>query len=138
MQTGCDLQPKVLSFPDSVGDFISARYPALLADPNVYPEIYNSAVTDYGVYASPELYGSDTTDDYVFYASVDDYIVPPQMTDADVGEEDRESWSQTYQVHSQVRDHRRPAHRGHSRRQKHPEGTASAVPDGYLQKRDQR
>ena len=87
VQTGCDLRPRVLSFPDSVGGFISERYPALLADPDKYPEIYNSAVTDYGVYASPELYGSDTTDDYVFYASVDDYIVPPQMTDADVGED---------------------------------------------------
>ena len=77
----CDLQPKIMSLPDSVGDFISARYPALLADPNVYPEIYNSAVTDYGVYASPELYGTAATDDYVMYASVDDYIIPPQVTE---------------------------------------------------------
>ncbi len=76
--TACDLRPKIMSLPDSVGEFISDRYPALLADPNVYPEIYNSAVTDYGVYASPELYGTDTSDDYVVYASVDDYIVPPQ------------------------------------------------------------
>lgn len=86
-QTGCDLQPKVLSFPDSVGDFISARYPALLADPDKFPEIYNSAATDYGVYAAPELYGTDTTNDYVMYASVDDYIVPPQITNPDVGAE---------------------------------------------------
>ena len=77
-QTACDLQPKISSLPDSVGDFISDRYPALLADPYAQPEIYNSAVTDYGVYASPELYGTETTDDYVMYASVDDYIVPPQ------------------------------------------------------------
>ncbi|MBQ5699910.1 MAG: M23 family metallopeptidase [Alphaproteobacteria bacterium] len=84
MQTACDLQPKVLSFPDSVGDFISARYPALLADPNANPEIYNSAAMDYGVYASPELYGSATNDEYVMYASVNDYILPPQMTDVDV------------------------------------------------------
>ena len=84
-QTGCDLQPKVLSLPDSVGDFISARYPALLADPDKFPEIYNSAATDYGVYAAPELYGTDTTNDYVMYASVDDYIVPPQITNVDVG-----------------------------------------------------
>ncbi len=76
--TACDLKPKIMSLPDSVGEFISDRYPALLADPNVYPEIYNSAVTDYGVYASPELYGTDTSNDYVVYASVDDYIVPPQ------------------------------------------------------------
>ncbi|MBR2286389.1 MAG: peptidoglycan DD-metalloendopeptidase family protein [Alphaproteobacteria bacterium] len=75
---GCDLQPKITALPDTVGDFISARYPALLADPNTQPEIYNSAATDYGVYAAPELYGTGvTTDDYVLYASVDDYIVPP-------------------------------------------------------------
>lgn len=77
---GCDLQPKILSLPDSVGDFISQRYPALLADPNAQPEIYASAATDYDIYASPDLYGSDVSsyDDYVMYASVDDYIVPPQ------------------------------------------------------------
>ena len=86
-QTACDLQPKVVSFPDSVGDFISARYPALLADPNHYPEIYNSAATDYGVYASPQLYGTYSGDDYVMYASVDDYIIPPQVADVDVGAE---------------------------------------------------
>lgn len=86
-QTGCDLQPKVVSLPDSVGDFISARYPALLADPDKFPEIYNSAATDYGVYAAPELYGTDTTNDYVMYASVDDYIVPPQITNPDMGAE---------------------------------------------------
>ena len=74
----CDLQPKIVSFPDTVGDFISARYPALLADPETQPEIYNSAVTDYGVYASPTLYGSVENADYVEYASVNDYIVPPQ------------------------------------------------------------
>lgn len=74
----CDLQPKIMSLPDSVGEFISARYPALLADPETQPEIYNSAATDYGVYASPELYGSVDNDDYVVYASVDDYIIPPQ------------------------------------------------------------
>lgn len=75
-QTACDLKPKIQSLPDSVGDFISARYPALLADPNLNPEIYNSAVTDYGVYASPELYGSDSDDDYVLYSSLDDYVAP--------------------------------------------------------------
>ena len=74
---GCDLHPRILALPDSVGDFISERYPALLADPVTEPDIYNSAATDYGVYASPELYGSSTTDDYVLYASVNDYIVPP-------------------------------------------------------------
>ncbi len=82
-QTACDLQPKVLSFPDSVGDFISARYPALLADPDTYPEIYNSAATDYGVYASPNLYGAETNDEYVVYASVDDYVLPVQDVEAD-------------------------------------------------------
>lgn len=81
MIVGCDLQPKIVSLPDTVGEFIIARYPALLADPNTQPEIYNSAASDYGVYASPELYGSVGTDDYVMYASVDDYIVPPQSTD---------------------------------------------------------
>ena len=74
----CDLQPKIKSLPDTVGEFITARYPTLLADPTTQPEIYNSAATDYGVYASPELYGSSSVDDYVLYSSVDDYIVPPQ------------------------------------------------------------
>lgn len=78
----CDLQPKIVSLPDSVGDFISARYPALLADPETQPEIYNSAAIDYGVYASPNLYGAVENEDYVEYASVDDYIVPPQYEDA--------------------------------------------------------
>lgn len=73
----CDLQPKIMSLPDSVGDFISQRYPALLADPTSQPEIYNSAATDYGVYASPQLYGTADNTDYVLYASVNDYIVPP-------------------------------------------------------------
>ena len=76
----CDLQPKILSLPDDVGDFIASRYPALLADPETQPEIYNSAATDYGVYASPELYGAPRGDDYVTYASVDDYIVPPEQS----------------------------------------------------------
>lgn len=84
MIVGCDLQPKIVSLPDTVGEFITARYPALLADPNTQPEIYNSAASDYGVYASPELYGSVGTDDYVMYASVDDYIVPPQGGTDDV------------------------------------------------------
>ncbi len=83
--SGCDLQPKIVSLPDSVGDFISTRYPALLADPDTQPEIYNSAATDYGMYASPELYGTDSTyDDYVLYASINDYIVPPQTYDMSV------------------------------------------------------
>ncbi|MBQ8255943.1 MAG: LysM peptidoglycan-binding domain-containing M23 family metallopeptidase [Alphaproteobacteria bacterium] len=88
-QTACDLQPKISSLPDSVGDFISDRYPALLADPYAQPEIYNSAVTDYGVYASPELYGTDTNDEYVMYASIDDYVVPPQNEESmiDAGSE---------------------------------------------------
>ena len=74
----CDLQPKITALPDTVGEFITARYPALLADPTTQPEIYNSAATDYGVYVAPELYGTGaTTDDYVLYSSVDDYIVPP-------------------------------------------------------------
>ena len=78
--SGCDLQPKIVTLPDAVGDFISARYPALLADPNTSPEIYASAATDYGIYASPNLYGTETAaaSDYVTYASVDDYIIPPQ------------------------------------------------------------
>jgi len=73
----CDLQPKIASIPDSVGMFIEDRYPALLADPETQPEIYNSAATDYGVYASPELYGSSNVNDYVLYASVDDYVLVP-------------------------------------------------------------
>ena len=78
MAAGCDLQPRIVSLPDSVGDFISTRYPALLADPETEAEIYNSAATDYGVYASPELYGSVESDDYLLYASVDDYVLGPQ------------------------------------------------------------
>lgn len=74
----CDLQPKIASIPDDIGMFIEDRYPALLADPETQPEIYNSAVTDYGVYASPELYGSSSMDDYVLYASVDDYVLVPE------------------------------------------------------------
>ena len=74
----CDLQPKISSIPDDIGMFIEDRYPALLADPETQPEIYNSAVTDYGVYASPELYGSSSMDDYVLYASVDDYVLVPE------------------------------------------------------------
>ena len=65
---GCDLQPKISSIPDSIGVFIENRFPALLADPETQPEIYNSAVTDYGVYSSPELYGSSNVDDYVMYS----------------------------------------------------------------------
>ena len=79
---GCDLQPKIVAIPDTVGEFITSRYPTLLADPKSQPEIYNSAATDYGVYASPELYGgAASVDDYVLYSSVDDYIVPPQPTE---------------------------------------------------------
>ena len=78
MLNACDLQPKIASIPDSIGEFISERYPALLADPETQPEIYNSAVTDYGVYASPELYGSESINDYVLYANKDDYILAPQ------------------------------------------------------------
>ncbi len=74
----CDLQPKIASIPDDIGMFIEDRYPALLADPNTQPEIYDSAITDYGVYASPELYGSSSMEDYVLYASVDDYVLVPE------------------------------------------------------------
>lgn len=91
LQTACDLQPRIVSLPDSVGEFISNRYPALLADPYAEAEIYNSAATDYGMYAAPDLlYGSPDNDEYVLYASLDDYILPPQLNaqvqDADVGE----------------------------------------------------
>ena len=78
--SACDLQPKILALPDTVGEFISARYPALLADPETQPEIYNAASIDYGVYASPNLYGAVDDADYVEYASVNDYIVPPSAT----------------------------------------------------------
>ncbi len=86
----CDLRPKIASIPDNIGMFIENRYPALLADPVSQPEIYNSAVTDYGVYASPELYGSANIDDYVLYASVDDYVLVPQDEEStDAGQEDQ-------------------------------------------------
>ena len=76
----CDLQPKIVALPDTVGEFISSRYPALLADPETQPEIYNAASTDYGVYAAPNLYGAVDDANYVEYASVNDYIVPPSVT----------------------------------------------------------
>ena len=89
--TSCDLKPKIASLSDSVGAFISDRYPALLADPEQEPEIYNSAVTDYGVYASPELYGTENINDYVLYASVDDYVLVPEPEEtAEVKEETTE------------------------------------------------
>ena len=72
----CDLQPKIVALPDTVGEFISSRYPTLLADPKTEPEIYNSAAGDYGVYASPDLYGAGTVDDYINYSAVDDYVLP--------------------------------------------------------------
>ena len=78
----CDLQPKIVALPDTVGEFISSRYPTLLADPKTEPEIYNSAVSDYGVYASPDLYGSGAVDEYINYSAVDDYVLPEQTKDA--------------------------------------------------------
>ncbi len=80
----CDLQPKISTLPDTVGDFISARYPALLADPNTEPDIYNSAAGDYGIYASPELYGSSGVDDYVNYAGMDDYVLQPEEPESEI------------------------------------------------------
>lgn len=78
----CDLQPKIVALPDTVGEFISSRYPTLLADPKTEPEIYNSAVSDYGVYASPDLYGTGAVDEYINYSTVDDYVLPEQTEDA--------------------------------------------------------
>jgi murein DD-endopeptidase MepM/ murein hydrolase activator NlpD len=77
----CDLQPKIVALPDTVGEFISSRYPTLLADPKTEPEIYNSAVSDYGVYASPDLYGTGAVDEYINYSAVDDYVLPEQVED---------------------------------------------------------
>ncbi len=74
----CDLQPKIVALPDTIGEFIASRYPTLLADPKTEPEIYNSAVSDYGVYASPDLYGGGTVDEYINYSAVDDYVLPAQ------------------------------------------------------------
>lgn len=82
--TACDLQPRIMSLPDSVGDFISDRYPALLADPESQPEIYNSAASDYGVYASPDLYGATSTDDYILYSDINDYMFPAQPVDVPI------------------------------------------------------
>ena len=85
---GCDLQPKIASIPDDVGDFISTRYPTLLAEPD--SEIYKTAVADYGVYASATEYGNGdvTENDYVLYSPADDYMMPAQDTEVpanDVG-----------------------------------------------------
>lgn len=81
--SACDLQPRIASIPDDVGDFISARYPTLLAEPD--SDIYKTAVADYGVYASASEYGNgDITDaDYVLYSPADDYTMPAQDTDVD-------------------------------------------------------
>ena len=79
----CDLQPKIVALPDTVGEFISSRYPTLLADPKTEPEIYNSAVSDYGVYASPDLYGTGAVDEYINYSTVDDYVLPEQEEEAE-------------------------------------------------------
>jgi murein DD-endopeptidase MepM/ murein hydrolase activator NlpD len=78
--SACDLQPKISSFPDNVGDFISARYPTLLADPDTEPEIYNSAASDYGAYQPAEIYGMESADagDYVQYSDARDYQMPAQ------------------------------------------------------------
>ena len=46
-QSACDLRPKIVAFPDSVGEFISARYPALLADPETQPEIQDPLIYEY-------------------------------------------------------------------------------------------
>lgn len=72
---GCgDIQPKVVSIPDEIGNFIFNRYPALLADPETEPEIYNSAVMDYETYEDyNSLYGSSNIDDYILYSSINDY-----------------------------------------------------------------
>lgn len=86
----CDLQPRIASIPDNIGMFIEDRYPALLADPETQPEIYNSAATDYGVYASPELYGSSGVEDYVLYASADDYVLVPEPQETLVNVETKE------------------------------------------------
>ena len=91
---GCDLQPKIASIPDDVGDFISTRYPTLLAEPD--SEIYKTAVADYGVYASATEYGNGdiTENDYVLYSPADDYMMPAQDTDVpdvDVGMPDSET-----------------------------------------------
>ncbi|MCQ2562229.1 MAG: M23 family metallopeptidase, partial [Alphaproteobacteria bacterium] len=78
---GCDLQPKIYALPDTIDEFINSRYPALLADPTTQPEIYNSAVTDYGVYNSVELYGQYT--DEITYANVSDYKLPQSTGNSD-------------------------------------------------------
>ncbi len=121
----CDLQPRIISLPDSVGDFISDRYPALLADPETQPEIYNSAATDYGVYASPELYGSVETDDYILYSDINDYMLPteqaPAATTAPASSED-EPEQVIGQYHAP----------GDSESDTKPAPGAEAVPDDYL------
>ncbi|MBP5485475.1 MAG: peptidoglycan DD-metalloendopeptidase family protein [Alphaproteobacteria bacterium] len=87
----CDLQPKIVALPDTVGEFISSRYPTLLADPKTEPEIYNSAVSDYGVYASPDLYGTGAVDEYINYSAVDDYVLPEQVEETENAPQEPES-----------------------------------------------
>lgn len=117
---GCDLQPKIASIPDDVGEFISNRYPTLLAEPD--SEIYKTAVADYGVYASATEYGNGdvTGEDYVLYSPADDYMMPAQDTDvpdADAGvpepdEEETEAEPESYTPDTDVDDLKIPDYVG--------------------------
>ena len=117
---GCDLQPKIASIPDDVGDFISTRYPTLLAEPD--SDIYKTAVADYGVYASATEYGNGdvTENDYVLYSPADDYMMPAQDTDvpeSDVGmpeveEETEEVKDESYAPDTDVDDLKIPDYVG--------------------------
>ena len=90
---GCgDIQPKVVSIPDEIGNFIFYRYPALLADPETEPEIYNSAVTDYETYEDYYfLYGSSNIEDYILYSSVNDYNLEEQKIEKTDNDEIKDS-----------------------------------------------
>ena len=76
----CDLRQYIVDAPNNIGDFIAARYPALLADPNT--EIYEYAsVLDYG--GAPGLGGASGVGygdvrDYIMYAPGTDYVMPDQ------------------------------------------------------------
>lgn len=78
--SACDLQPKIVAIPENIGDFISSRYPALLADPESESEIYNSAAMDYGVYESVDMYGTENIEDYTLYSDPNDYSAARQKS----------------------------------------------------------
>ncbi|MDR2770238.1 MAG: M23 family metallopeptidase [Rickettsiales bacterium] len=85
LAAACDLRQKIVDFPESIGDFIAMRYPALLAKPDT--EIYEYAsVLDYGtppesdakLYGATPNQGAGSIGDYMLYADSGDYVMAKQ------------------------------------------------------------